>query len=134
MMDLSQNPLCRPFDFAGNPRHGILLVHGFTATPGTMLPLGKGAGPARLPGQGDLIARPRDNGGRHGTPPGGLNGLAPSRMGSTSCRRNASASVWLAFRWEERLRFCWHRRALSIARYRFALRCACATAPAVLRV
>lgn len=41
MMDLSQNPLCRPFDFAGNPRHGILLVHGFTATPGTMLPLGE---------------------------------------------------------------------------------------------
>lgn len=41
MMDLSQNPLCRPFDFAGNSRHGILLVHGFTATPGTMLPLGE---------------------------------------------------------------------------------------------
>ena len=41
MMDLSQNPLCRPFDFTGNSRHGVLLIHGFTATPGTMLPLGE---------------------------------------------------------------------------------------------
>lgn len=41
MLDLSQNPLCRPFDFPGSSRHGILLLHGFTATPGTMLPLGQ---------------------------------------------------------------------------------------------
>ena len=41
MNDLSQNPLCRPFDFPGSSHHGILLVHGFTATPGTMRPLGE---------------------------------------------------------------------------------------------
>ena len=41
MNDLFQNPLCRPFDFPGSSQHGVLLVHGFTATPGTMLPLGK---------------------------------------------------------------------------------------------
>lgn len=41
MTDLSRNPVCRPFDFAGSPLHSVLLIHGFTASPGTMLPLGE---------------------------------------------------------------------------------------------
>ena len=38
---LIDNPLCRPFWIDGSREHGILLIHGFTATPGTMNPLGR---------------------------------------------------------------------------------------------
>jgi carboxylesterase len=41
MLDISANPLGRPFHFPGDPRHGILMLHGFTATPGTLLPMGQ---------------------------------------------------------------------------------------------
>lgn len=40
MNNLSQNLLCRPFSFNESSRNGVLLIHGFTATPGTLLPLG----------------------------------------------------------------------------------------------
>ncbi len=40
MSSLLENPLCRPFFIEGSQEHGILLIHGFTATPGTMNPLG----------------------------------------------------------------------------------------------
>ena len=38
---LIDNSLCRPFFINGSREHGILLIHGFTATPGTMNPLGR---------------------------------------------------------------------------------------------
>ncbi len=41
MSMLIDNPLCRPFVLEGSRDHGILLIHGFTATPGTMRPLGE---------------------------------------------------------------------------------------------
>ena len=41
MSSLLDNPLCRPFFLEGSRDHGILLIHGFTATPGTMNPLGQ---------------------------------------------------------------------------------------------
>ena len=39
--DLSKNPYAQPFTFEGSRNHGVLVIHGFTATPGTMLPLGQ---------------------------------------------------------------------------------------------
>lgn len=39
--DLSKNPYAQPFTFEGSRSHGVLVIHGFTATPGTMLPLGQ---------------------------------------------------------------------------------------------
>lgn len=41
MESLSRNPFCRPFSFEGTREHGVLLLHGFTATPGTLFPLGQ---------------------------------------------------------------------------------------------
>lgn len=41
MNDLSHDPLCSPFHFEGSRKQGLLLIHGFTATPGTLFPLGK---------------------------------------------------------------------------------------------
>lgn len=41
MGPLTQNPLCRAFTLEGSREDGILLLHGFTATPGTMRPLGE---------------------------------------------------------------------------------------------
>ena len=98
MMDLSQNPLCRPFDFAGNPAT-VLLVHGLPPPQAPCCRWGEGATQRGYRVKGDLIARPRDNGGRHGTRrwPEWIGAV---QDGLTSCRRNASASAWLAFRWE----------------------------------
>ena len=39
--DLSKNPYAQPFTFEGSRSHGVLVIHGFTATPGTVLPLGQ---------------------------------------------------------------------------------------------
>ena len=41
MEPLTRNPLCRAFSMEGSREDGILLLHGFTATPGTMRPLGE---------------------------------------------------------------------------------------------
>lgn len=41
MVDLSNNPLCRPFEFKRSKQHGVLLIHGITGTPAHMLPLGR---------------------------------------------------------------------------------------------
>ncbi|HIS69456.1 MAG TPA: alpha/beta hydrolase [Candidatus Gallacutalibacter stercoravium] len=41
MYDISKNPMSRPFEFDGPKDHGVLVLHGFTATPGTVLPLGR---------------------------------------------------------------------------------------------
>ncbi len=38
---LAGNPYGRPFEFEGSREHGILMIHGFTATPGTLYPMGK---------------------------------------------------------------------------------------------
>ena len=39
--NLSNNPYAHPFTFEGSRDHGVLVIHGFTATPGTVLPLGE---------------------------------------------------------------------------------------------
>ena len=39
--DLSKEPVCRPFDFAGSKEHGVLCIHGFTGSPGGIHPLGE---------------------------------------------------------------------------------------------
>ena len=39
--NLSGNPYGKPFEFEGSREHGILMIHGFTATPGTLYPMGE---------------------------------------------------------------------------------------------
>lgn len=39
--DVSCSPYSRPFTLEGDKAHGILMLHGFTGTPGTVLPLGE---------------------------------------------------------------------------------------------
>ena len=41
MPAMMSNPLCQPFEFWGDHAHGVLFIHGFTASPGTLYPLGK---------------------------------------------------------------------------------------------
>lgn len=41
MNDLSQNPLCRPFEYAGSRDHGVLLLHGFLGSLANMVPFGR---------------------------------------------------------------------------------------------
>lgn len=41
MKDLSSNPLCRPFDYAGSREHGVLILHGFTGSIANMVPFGR---------------------------------------------------------------------------------------------
>ncbi len=41
MIDLSSNPLCRPFDYAGSREHGVLILHGFTGSIANMVPFGR---------------------------------------------------------------------------------------------
>ena len=41
MNDLTSNPLCRPFDYAGSRDHGILILHGFTGSIAHMVPFGR---------------------------------------------------------------------------------------------
>ena len=41
MNDLTSNPLCRPFDYAGSREHGILILHGFTGSIANMVPFGR---------------------------------------------------------------------------------------------
>lgn len=41
LKELTNHPMSRPFTFEGDRTHGVLVLHGFTATPGTVLPLGQ---------------------------------------------------------------------------------------------
>ncbi len=41
MDSLKGNVYGKPFEFSGSKSHGILMIHGFTATPGTLFPMGK---------------------------------------------------------------------------------------------
>lgn len=62
MQNISNNPMSRPFTFEGSKAHGVLVLHGFTATPGTVLPLGEAIAKEGhyvrgilLPGHGTVI-------------------------------------------------------------------------------
>ena len=41
LKELTNHPMSQPFTFEGDRTHGVLVLHGFTATPGTVLPLGQ---------------------------------------------------------------------------------------------
>lgn len=41
MNDLSSNPLCRPFYYAGSREHGVLILHGFTGSIANMVPFAR---------------------------------------------------------------------------------------------
>lgn len=55
MRDLTNHPMSRPFSFSGSTQHGVLVLHGFTATPGTVLPLGQAIARAGLTVEGILL-------------------------------------------------------------------------------
>ena len=41
LTNLSNHPYAQPFTLEGSREHGVLVLHGFTATPGTVRPLGE---------------------------------------------------------------------------------------------
>ena len=55
MKDIHQNKMSKPFFFEGSKEHGVLMLHGFTGTPGTVLPVGMALAEAGLTVQGILL-------------------------------------------------------------------------------
>lgn len=55
MKDIHQNKMSKPFYFEGSREHGVLLLHGFTATPGTVLPVGQALSEAGFTVNGILL-------------------------------------------------------------------------------
>lgn len=62
MNDLTHNRMSLPFSFDGSREHGVLVIHGFTGTPGEVLPLGTAIAGAGLRVEGVCLPG-------HGTTP-----------------------------------------------------------------